>query len=201
MVVTTNVQFFESLFVDRPSRCRTLHNIAGSVIIFDEAQMLPLNLLLPVMPAIKELARNYRCSVVISSLPCRSNTAFTVVLKTYAKSPKIRPHSSNSCAESPCNISAHKPMPTCWKSSGNTDKCSLLSTTAAMPAACMTAPNCLWRIPPYHPDMRETPHPNVGNHQGRLKNGGVIVISLIEAGADVDFPLVMRPEAGLDSVA
>lgn len=65
IVVTTAVQFFESLFADRSSCCRKLHNIAGSVIILDEAQMLPLNLLLPVMQAIKELAQNYRCSVVM----------------------------------------------------------------------------------------------------------------------------------------
>lgn len=147
VVVTTAVQFFESLFADRSSRCRKLHNIAGSVIILDEAQMLPLNLLLPVMQAIKELARSYRCSSVVMCTATQpavqaEHGTFTAALKTCAKLPRIRPHFSNNCAEPAYNISACKPMPICWKSSGNTGKCSSSSTTAA-PAACMTAPNSL----------------------------------------------------------
>ena len=65
LIVTTNVQFFESLFSNRPSRCRKLHNIANSVILFDEAQMLPTEYLRPCTQAISELVRNYRCTAVL----------------------------------------------------------------------------------------------------------------------------------------
>jgi CRISPR-associated endonuclease/helicase Cas3 len=64
IVVTTNVQFFESLFANKSSRCRKLHNLAKSVIIFDEAQMLPREFLDPCMLAVKELVQNYGASAV-----------------------------------------------------------------------------------------------------------------------------------------
>lgn len=64
IVVTTNVQFFESLFSNQKSRARKLHNIAKSVIIFDEAQMLPRSYLTPSMSAVWELVQNYGASAV-----------------------------------------------------------------------------------------------------------------------------------------
>lgn len=65
IVVTTNVQFFESLFANKSSKCRKLHNIANSVIIFDEAQMLPNDYLKPCVAMIEELINSYQVSAVL----------------------------------------------------------------------------------------------------------------------------------------
>lgn len=65
IVVTTAVQFFESLFAARTSKARKLHNLAKSVIILDEAQSIPVQLLRPCMAVIDELARNYGATIIL----------------------------------------------------------------------------------------------------------------------------------------
>jgi len=65
IIVTTNVQFFESIFSNRTSKCRKLHNIANSVVIFDEAQMIPEGFLKPCLAAISQLTEYYNCTSVI----------------------------------------------------------------------------------------------------------------------------------------
>jgi len=67
VIVTTTVQFFESLFANKRGRCRKLHNIANSTIIIDEAQCLPTSFLDPTLQALNELANHYHCSVVLST--------------------------------------------------------------------------------------------------------------------------------------
>jgi CRISPR-associated endonuclease/helicase Cas3 len=67
IVVTTGVQFFESLFSNHASRCRKLHNVVRSVVIVDEAQTLPTPYLLCVLDAMRELTSRYGCSLVLST--------------------------------------------------------------------------------------------------------------------------------------
>lgn len=65
IVVTTNVQFFDSLFSRKPSKCRKLHNIVNSVVIFDEVQAIPVEKLMPCLEAIRELTKNYKVTSIL----------------------------------------------------------------------------------------------------------------------------------------
>lgn len=67
IVVTTSVQFLESLFANRPAACRKLHRLAGSVIMFDEVQTLPLRLIVPTLGTLSRLSERYGASVVFST--------------------------------------------------------------------------------------------------------------------------------------
>ena len=67
VIVTTNVQLFESLFSNRTSSCRKLHNVARSVILLDETQVLPAELLLPLLEGLRELVTHYGCTVVLTT--------------------------------------------------------------------------------------------------------------------------------------
>ena len=67
VIVTTSVQFFESLFANRSSRCRKLHNIVNNVVVLDEVQILPPEYLNPILHTMKELHKNYGATFVLST--------------------------------------------------------------------------------------------------------------------------------------
>ena len=208
IVVTTAVQFFESLFADRSSRCRKLHNIAGSVIILDEAQMLPLNLLLPIMQAIKELAQNYRCSIVMCTATQPAVQAENGFYRGFENVREIAPKPT---------ALFDKLRRTTVQHIGTQTDADLLAKLTEHPQMLVIVNNRRHARSLYdqakHLDgtfhlttlmCAKHRSQKLDEIRGRLKSGEpcrVIATSLIEAGVDVDFPLVMRAEAGLDSVA
>ena len=67
IILTTNVQFFESLFASKPAKCRKVHSIANSVIVMDEVQALPESFLSPILSAISTLSEAFHCSILCCS--------------------------------------------------------------------------------------------------------------------------------------
>lgn len=208
IVVTTSVQFFESLYANRSSRCRKLHNISGSVVILDEAQTLPLKMLMPCVAAMDELALNYRTSVVLCTATqpaLKKEESFANGLdnvRELAPEPeglqrqlervKVRYRGPLTDEELVDELAAHEQV-LCIVNSRRHAR-SLYQSIAHLPGARhLTTLMCAKHRSQALMEIRQ-----------RLKDGEpcrLIATSLIEAGVDVDFPTVYRAEAGLDSIA
>ncbi len=83
IVVTTSVQFLESLFANRPRRCRKLHRLASSVILFDEVQTLRTSLAVPTLATLSHLSKRYGASVVFSTATQPAFTHLDEAVKQY----------------------------------------------------------------------------------------------------------------------
>lgn len=207
IIVTTAVQFFESLYADRPSRCRKLHNIAGSVIILDEAQTLPLQLLRPCVTAIDELALNYGCSPVLctATQPALQAPQFKGGLqgvRELAPEPpqlfqqlarvQVRQVGILSDAALQQQMAAREQV-LCIVNNRRHARALYESIADQAGARHLTTLMCARHRSQVLAEVRQ-----------RLRDGlpcRLVATSLIEAGVDVDFPTVLRAEAGLDSIA
>lgn len=206
VVVTTNVQFFESLFSNRSSRCRKLHNIANSVVIFDEAQMLPVELLLPCIRTIEQLVVNHRCTAVLCSATQPALEPFLT--------PSVRP--CEICTDPQALYAALRRVR--YEDLGQLDDEALLSRLNAHDRAlcvvntklqAQTLYQGLSGEGCYHLSTLMTPthrrrtlleiNARLDPRRRDRPPCRVVSTSLIEAGVDVDFPVVYREEAGLDS--
>ncbi|MFD2678544.1 CRISPR-associated endonuclease/helicase Cas3 [Camelimonas lactis] len=208
LVVTTNVQLFESLFSARPARCRKLHNLCNAVIVLDEAQSIPLNLLRPCVAALDELVRNYGCTVVLctATQPALLAPDFLGGFKQVTE-----------LAPNPDALHAELKRVTPRLRGALTDA-ELVQELAGSPQGLVIVNNRAHARALYlaakeagleglvHLTTRQT-----AAHRRRiladvrrlLKAGEpcrVIATSLIEAGVDVSFPRVWRAETGLDSI-
>ena len=204
VIVTTAVQFFESLYANRSSKCRKLHNLANSVIVFDEAQMLPLPYLKPCVFAIAELVRHYGSTALLCTATQPALEAFFLDygLQTTEICPErermfsafqrttIKRIGALSVEELGARLQKHAQV-LCVVNLRKTaaDLARILPEEGRF---CLTTLLC-------PADRKRLLH----EIRQRLKDGlpcRVISTSLIEAGVDVDFPNAFRELAGLDSI-
>ena len=205
IVVTTNVQFFESFYSANPSACRKLHNLANSVIIFDEAQNLPLTYLSSCMMAISELIKNYGVTAVLCSA---TQPTIGKYLDKELKPQEISAHP---------DVLAEKLKRVCYEFKGKcTDEalCELLSQEQAALIIVNSRRHAYFLYQLLSQKHENVYHLSTTMHylhrqevlqkvKERLKEQQPTILvstQLIEAGVDIDFPLVVRSMAGIDSV-
>lgn len=206
VIVTTAVQFFDSLFSNKPSKCRKLHSIADSVIIFDEAQMIPLAYLSPCVCAIGELVRHYHATAVLCTA---TQPSLNRMFSEYDKNLTVREICRDVAALQAFFRRVH------FEDAGQMNLDSVAEAlTQQHQVLCivnkkMSAQQIFQKLPKdgrYHLSTWMTPDHRTRVLEiirERLKAGlscRVVSTSLMEAGVDVDFPQAWREKAGLDSI-
>ena len=210
VIVTTAVQFFESLFAARKRRCAKLHNLARSVIVIDEAQTMPRKFLRPCLAAITELARHYGATVVLST------ATQPVLTREHGLKVEEALDEVRELAPEPKRLYAALRR-TRVTDAGPQDDIALVDRIAHAPQVLAIVNNRrharslfdqVVDLPgAFHLSTTMTPQHRrhvLTEIRMRLKNGHpvrLISTSLVEAGVDVDFPLVLRAAAGIDSIA
>lgn len=213
IIVTTNVQFFESLFAARTSRCRKLHNIVNSVVVLDEAQLLNPEFLQPILETINLLARHYGVTFVLSTatqpaLNSRKGFDWTfkgldgvreimadpdVLYRDFKRVTVEMPfdfHARRGWEEIAAEIIPHESVLTVVNTRRD---CRELHRLMPEGTIHLSAAMCGEHRAQVIADIR-----------GRLNEQipiRVISTQLVEAGVDIDFPVVYRALSGLDSIA
>ena len=210
IIVTTNVQFFESLFSNSPSQCRKLHNIARSVVIFDEVQTLPLEFYQPIIECIKTLKEVFGTSLLFTTA---SQPVLEGTHRGFEGLDHIHPIISD-------DYQLHKELKRV-EIEEMQDSCTYDEIVEKL-----TRHNRVLCIVNTRKDAKEIydrlPQEGITLHLSRMMCSAhikqtiqqikealatdtempirVVSTQLIEAGVDIDFPIVYRQEAGLDSV-
>jgi len=222
LIVTTNVQLFESLFASRTSRCRKLHNLVNSIIILDEAQQIPRDFHAPITQAMQQLSDHFGVTWVLCTATQpelgEEKDPFGRVLHAGLKNVREIIPNPKELARKLKRVNVELPtdpdQPTPWEA--------LAEKIAAEPC-CLVIVNkrqdarTLYELLPedgnaYHlsanmcAEHRSTVLNDIRQKLAARRAGDttalrVISTQLIEAGVDVDFPVVFRAMAGLDSIA
>lgn len=221
LIVTTNVQLFESLFAAKTSRCRKLHNIAGSVIVLDEAQQLPPEFLQPILDVLKLLVAHYGVTVLLctATQPALQSTAYFDASQNLRGLDNVREIIDEPDALFRALERVQVELPPDWTT----------PTPWADVATWLSNEDCILAIVGTRKAARELHHlmPEGTLHLSALMCGAhrkdviaeikerlqarregrddrplrVVSTQLVEAGVDIDFPVVYRALAGLDSIA
>ena len=219
IIVTTNVQFFESLFAARTSRCRKLHNIVNSVVVLDEAQLLPPEFLQPIADVMNQLASHYGVTFVLSTATQPALGSFRSpdgqIFRGLNNVREIMDDPDalyQALQRVEVNVPSDLQTPRDWESVAT----ELIQHPSVL---CIVSRRDdareLHRLMIAKEDSKDTLHLSAlmcGEHRSKViadikarlkRNEPVRVIStqLVEAGVDVDFPVVYRALAGLDSIA
>ncbi len=203
VIVTTNVQFFESIFSNKSSKCRKLHNIANSVIIFDEAQMLPNDYLKPCISAIEQILRYYRCSVVLctATQPALKNL-LSEEIKITELCPRMEEQFSFFKRVSIKNLNKISQEELIQRLERENQALCILNTKKCAQQVFQS----IEEEGVYHlSTSMYSAHRKraLDEIRERLRKGEkciVVSTSLVEAGVDLDFQAVYRQLAGVDSI-
>jgi CRISPR-associated endonuclease/helicase Cas3 len=214
LVVTTNVQFFESLFSNRPSDCRKLHNIARSVVLFDEVQTLPPRLVPSLLSAVRLLTRDYGVTAVFMTA---TQPAFATAGEALPYDWKPESIATNEAGLAEALRRTRIELPRqgeqfTWteiaaKMANKPQSLCVVNTTKdARELFCLVRDN--QPDAAFHLSARMCPahrQEKLAEIRRRLKPENnqlcrLVSTQLIEAGVDVDFPIAYRALGPLDSI-